>query len=102
MPPWPEHGWDDGGPMAQGLEHQPLLERLNEEIKGHPNVVSLFPNDGAIARLVASQLLEQQQEWLLERRRFFFEATMARIPEPEEPLGLTDADPAESAAATIR
>jgi hypothetical protein len=34
-------------------------------------------------RLVGSQLLEQQQEeWQLERRRFFSEATMAKIPEP--------------------
>jgi putative transposase len=53
-------------------------------------------------RLVGSQLLEQQEEWQLERRRFFSEATMAKIPEPEEPLKLTEADPAKKAAATIR
>lgn len=57
------------------------------------NVVGIFPNDAAIVRLVGSQLLEQQQEWQLERRRFFSEATMAKIPEPEEELELTDADP---------
>ena len=55
-------------------------------------MVGIFPNDPAIVRLVGSQLLEQQEEWQLERRRFFSEATMARIPEPEEALELTDAD----------
>ena len=38
-------------------------------------------------------LLEQQEEWQLERRRFFSEATMAKIPEPEEALELADGDP---------
>jgi putative transposase len=69
------------------------LERLNKEIKRRTNVVGIFPNDAAITRLVGSQLLEQQEEWQLERRRFFSEATMAKIPEPEEALELTDADP---------
>ena len=62
------------------------LERLNKEIKRRTNVVGIFPNDAAIIRLVGSQLLEQQEEWQLERRRFFSEATMAKIPEPEEAL----------------
>ena len=43
--------------------------------------------------LVGSQLLEQQEEWQLERRRFFSEATMAKIPEPEEALDLIDGEP---------
>jgi putative transposase len=36
-----------------------------------------------------------------ERRRFFSEATMAKIPEPEEPLELTGGDPSVQPAATI-
>jgi putative transposase len=40
------------------------------------------------------------EEWQLERRRFFSEATMAKIPEPEEPLELTDADPTAQPAAS--
>jgi transposase-like protein len=78
------------------------LERLNKEIKRRTNVVGIFPNDPAIVRLVGSQLLEQQEEWQLERRRFFSEATMAKIPEPEEPLVLPDADPDQLTPAGIR
>ena len=76
------------------------LERLNKEIKRRTNVVGIFPNDAAIVRLVGSQLLEQQEEWQLERRRFFSEATMAKIPEPEEALELSDADPTAQPAAS--
>jgi putative transposase len=76
------------------------LERLNKEIKRRTNVVGIFPNDPAIVRLVGSQLLEQQEDWQLERRRFFSEATMAKIPEPEEALELTDADPSAQPAAS--
>ncbi|MCS5693974.1 IS256 family transposase [Cyanobium sp. FGCU-6] len=77
------------------------LERLNKEMKRRTNVVGIFPNDAAITRLVGSQLLEQQEEWQLERRRFFSEATMPKIPQPEEPLTLADTAPAEQAATTI-
>ena len=70
-------------------------------IKRRTNVVGIFPNDAAIVRLVGSQLQEQQEEWQLERRRFFSEATMAKIPEPEEPLELMGGDQAEQAAAAI-
>jgi putative transposase len=42
---------------------------------------------------VGVQLLVQQQGWQLERRRFFSEATMAKIPEPADALGLTGGDP---------
>lgn len=74
------------------------LERLNKEIKRRTRVVGIFPNDAAIIRLVGAMLLEQQEEWQLERRSFFSEATMAKIPETEEPLELPDGDPSESAA----
>jgi putative transposase len=77
------------------------LERLIKEIQRRTNVVGIFPNDDAITRLVGSQLLEQQEEWQLERRRFFSEATMAKLPEPEEPLELMGGDQAEQPAAAI-
>jgi putative transposase len=86
------------------------LERLNVApigavgsavIKRRTNVVGIFPNDAAINRLVGSHLLEQQKEWQLERRRFFSEDTMAKIPEPEEALELMDGDIDAQAAAAI-
>ena len=64
-------------------------------------MVGIFPNDAYIVRLVGSRLLEQQEEWQLERLRFFSEATMAKIPEPEEPLELTDDDAADQPATAI-
>jgi putative transposase len=76
------------------------LERLNKEIKRRANVVGIFANDAAIVRLVGSQLLERLEEWQLERRRFFSEATMAKIPDTEEALELTDADPNTQPAAS--
>ena len=59
-----------------------VLERLNGEIKRRADVVGIFPNEASIRRLVGALLMEQNDEYAIQKRYMSLEslATMSENP----------------------
>jgi putative transposase len=55
------------------------LERVNGEVKRRTEVVGIFPNEAAITRLVGAILLEQNDEWSVQRARYITLETIAPL-----------------------
>ncbi|TBW31923.1 IS256 family transposase, partial [Siculibacillus lacustris] len=51
-------------------------------------VVGIFPNEDAIVRLVGAILLEQNDEWAVQRSRYMTLETIAAIDDDPAVLGL--------------
>ena len=55
------------------------IERPIAEIKRRTDVIGIFPNEAAIKRLVGALLIEQNDEWAVQRARYMTLETIAAI-----------------------
>jgi transposase-like protein len=62
-----------------------LLERFNKEIKRRSNVIQIFPDRMSVRRLIGTMIIEQNDEWLADDRRYLtFESMYELYNDPVE------------------
>ena len=72
-------------PPTEPAAHRPKLhstnppERLHGEDKRRTNTVGIFPNEDAIIRLIGTILLEQNDEWAVQRARYMTLESIAPV-----------------------
>ncbi len=55
------------------------IERLNGEIKRRTDIIGIFLNEASIRRLVGAILMEQTEEWTVQRGRYLTLETLAPV-----------------------
>ena len=67
------------------------IKRLNGEIRRRTDVVGISPNEQAITRLIGAILMEQSEEWAVQRARYMTLETIA--PVSDDPIVMLSAVP---------
>ena len=55
------------------------IERLNKELKRRTKAIGLFPNDKSALRLLSAVLLEQNEQWADEDKRYLSQKSMREL-----------------------
>lgn len=79
MPTSPQKGKTSPAAHRAKLHSVNPLGRLNGQIMRRTDVVGIFPNEAAITRLVGALLLEQSDEWAVQRTRYMTLETIATL-----------------------
>jgi transposase-like protein len=77
------------------------LERVNLEIARRSDVVGIYPNDAALLRLATSLLVEQNDEWLIQKRYLSLHSLALLTDGPSGPADDDQPAPIKSTLAAV-